>query len=561
MTTKSIQIFLIASTTLLFAACGGGSGDASTAAAANRNPVQVLTAPQQILTQHPLNFNVTTAFSDPDGDALSYQLALSNPVPGVSIVGTSVVGTPTGDNDFWVTGMVRDGKGGQLNVSIPFQVSMNASPVLTVPPSTMLVNVGTVVSHDVTLGGTMFSESDGDPISYQTTLSPAGHGLSVANNVVTGTFQDFGAVRVIVTASDTYGGNTTVSFLIAAPAPLPQPGPSLPATPYVYEDLKLPLPQILLPTSGGARFLDTTRESNQPTDAGATLGRVLFFDKRLSLTNTHSCSSCHKPEHGFADAQRFSVGVSGEPTKRNVMGLTNARYNLWGRYFSDERVDGLEALALLPIQEQTELGNTMEALIPKLSATTYYPALFQAAFGTQEITADRIARALAQFIRSLISYRARLDIAYPTANFFDEAAPLLTAQENAGRAIFAANCAICHWARVQVQFGAENNGLDAVPADLGAGFGRFRTPSLRNVARTAPYMHDGRFATLREVIEHYDNGVVASESLAYALRGSGSTSARRLNLTESEKIALEVFLNAGTDDAMLSDPKFQDPFR
>jgi cytochrome c peroxidase len=294
------------------------------------------------------------------------------------------------------------------------------------------------------------------------------------------------------------------------------------------------------------------RNNNETTNAGATLGRVLFYDKRLSITNTHSCASCHQQALGFADAEPFSAGVVGESTRRNAMALTNVRYNVQNLHFSDDRVEGLENLTLLPIQDDLELASSLELVEGKLRGTTFYPPLFNAAFGTPVINRDRIAKALAQFLRSLISYQAKFDRAYHVMVEGDIADPgsVLTAQELRGFDVYVeSKCDLCHQNDVHVTI-AHNSGLDLIPVDPGAGEGRFRPASLRNVGKSGPYMHDGRFANLREVIDFYDQGIQASPGLSPILTTLGEP--LRLNLSEDDKLALEAFLLTLTDESFLA---------
>jgi cytochrome c peroxidase len=195
----------------------------------------------------------------------------------------------------------------------------------------------------------------------------------------------------------------------------------------------------------------------------------------------------------------------------------------------------------------------------KLSAQSFYGPLFTAAFGDAAISSDRIARALAQFVRSMVSYRSKYDSAFVNgvANF----GATLTSQEEQGRQLFegAARCDTCHGTVAHVADSAKNNGLDAIVTDVGAGGGRFKAPSLRNIAVRGPYMHDGRFATLEQVVDHYDSGVQDSANLAPGLR-AGDGSPRRLNLSVTQKQALIAYLGTFTDTALTSDPKFADPF-
>jgi cytochrome c peroxidase len=423
----------------------------------------------------------------------------------------------------------------------------------------VLVATGSLVDMDVTRGLPV-----ADAQAFKVRLSPEAYGLSVAGHRVVGIFNGVGAVRVSVIATDHAGDRTVRELNIAAPAP--EPGrPELPARQFQYDDFQLRMPAAYLDSRrSGAPFWDTTPVSNPVTNAGATLGRVLFYDRRLSSTNTHSCGTCHQQKHGFSDPQPFSRGATGEPTRRNAMGLANVRYSLRNRYFADGRVRSLETLALLPIQDHIELANTLPNLVSKLRATDFYPALFQAAFGTPQIDAERIGRALAQFLRSLVSYRARVDAAYPDNGdeFFPKASSRFNAEENEGLGLLIeGNCLHCHVDRVLTMVDPSSNGLDEVSADPGQGGGLFRAASLRNIGQTAPYMHDGRFATLREVIDHYDHGIKPAASLSALLRVLNGDAPRRLNLTERQKRALEAILDTFTDRAMLEDPKFSDPFQ
>jgi cytochrome c peroxidase len=372
-------------------------------------------------------------------------------------------------------------------------------------------------------------------------------------------------VFVRVTADDGFGGSVEDVFALAAPV-VETRRPTLPATSFIYDDAQLTLPAIVKSSRQDfAPLWDTTRQSGNPTtNAGATLGRVLFYDKRLSIANMASCGSCHFQEHGFAAPEAFSHGPQGERTRRNVMGLTAVRYNFDDLYFGDRRVQGLERLVPLPIEEPTELGNPMSLLVPKLAATDFYPPLFEAAFGTPEVTADRIAKALAQFLRSMIAFDTRFDRAFQPVDPAEvpRAELVLNAQELRGAEIFHQSCALlCHAMGAQTMDISANNGLDLVPVDPGSGNGAFRSASLRNVAVTAPYMHDGRFATLRDVIEHYSTGAVDGPLTDMRMRGMVTTNPVTKNFSEADKDALEAFLHTFTDQQFLTDPKFSDPFQ
>ena len=343
---------------------------------------------------------------------------------------------------------------------------------------------------------------------------------------------------------------------------------TLPETPDNYTVLALP-PHLATPLIAGQ---DNTPAGNPVTDAGATLGRVLFHDKRLSANNSTSCASCHQAAHGFSDPRPLSTGFAGGLTSRNSMGLTSARYYPRRSFFWDERSPTLEHQVLQPIQNEIEMGMTLPALVAKLAAEPFYAELFTAAFGDSSITSDRISRALAQFVRSIVSTDSKYDqgVARNFANF--------TAEEQLGRQIFLgqvgnATCAACHGTDNFVPGNLNNNGLENPSVDLGVGAvtgnpadnGKFKVPSLRNIELTAPYMHDGRFATLEAVVEFYNSGVQAHPNLSAPLRnppGSpGAGQPRRLNLSTAQKAALVAFMKTLTDRAVTSDERFSDPFR
>src|SRR6185436_14538766 len=268
---------------------------------------------------------------------------------------------------------------------------------------------------------------------------------------------------------------------------------------------------------------DNMPGTNVTSDIGATLGRVLFYDKRLSFNQTIACASCHQREHGFSDPRKFSVGFNGGLTGRNSMGLTHARWYQRRHFFWDERANTLEDQVLMPIQNSVEMGMTLAALTNRLAAEPYYTNLFAATFGTPAVTSDRISRALAQFVRSIISTKSKYDTG--VSNTFVNFTP----QENQGRQIFFGNggCATCHGTdNFTPGPPLNNNGLEFPYVDLGVGAitsdprdnGKFKVPSLRNIELTAPYMHDGRFSTLEEVVEFYNSGVVDNPNLSPPLR-------------------------------------------
>jgi cytochrome c peroxidase len=338
--------------------------------------------------------------------------------------------------------------------------------------------------------------------------------------------------------------------------------PALPDSLDPYSDARVATPRhFLADVTGSALAEDNTPRDNRVTDAGATLGRVLFYDTRLSSDDRVSCSSCHRQEFGFADTARLSRGVGGALTRRHTMALANARYYHNARFFRDERAATLEAQVLQPIADPHEMGLSLDAMEAKLRATPYYPALFAAAFGGPGITRQRVALALSQFVRSLVSTRSRLDAVYRGGGPPDLS--VLTPEEREGRGLFngSAGCSRCHRTAALELDLPDNIGLDSVPADTGAGRGRFKTASLRNVALRPPYMHDGRFRTLDEVVAFYDSGINDQPNLDPRLRASlPGGSPLRLHLTATQRAAIVAYMGTFTDSVFLRDERFSNPF-
>lgn len=540
-------------------ACGGGG-------AANPNHAPVVASPngdQLRLIGFPYEYDVTKsglAFRDPDGDTLAYTVAVQSAGSWCDLGSSGFVLTGassfSGECEVMVT--ASDGRGGVVKDEFIVRTRKNQAPTVAAPNPNREVMPNTGIDYDATQGGQTFTDAEGHALTYEVSIVSAPAGFSVQGTRIIGMLSGPGFVKAKIVARDAFNGVTEDSFALVVPSIITA-RPTLPATPFVYEDLKLPLPSEFQVSSGGTHgFSDTTPPDNEITDAGAALGRVLFYDKRLSITNTHSCGSCHEQTRSFASSQRFPPGAVGVPTRRSPMALVDVRFNIRNRHFSDERVGTLEDLALMPIQDRDELGtSSLESLVHELEATDYYPPLFSAAFGSAAISSERIAKALAQFLRSMISYESPFDRAelsiLPDPPLGLQA---LTAEQQRGFAVFVAeqNCVSCHNRPTFMLLSPSNNGLDAVFTDPGAGEGKFRTPSLKNIAVSGPYMHDGRLATLREVIEHYNSGVQNSASVAPGL-------VQQRNMLEVDKVALEAFLNALTDDAFLTNPKFSDPFQ
>jgi cytochrome c peroxidase len=338
--------------------------------------------------------------------------------------------------------------------------------------------------------------------------------------------------------------------------------PDLPSTPYRYANVALPAHF----TQPG-RNHDNTPLNNPLTDDGATLGRVLFYDTRLSANSATSCASCHVQAHAFADPRPFSKGFDGAFTDRRAMPLVNLAYYQRARFFWDERAGNLEEMVLLPIQNRVEMGQQLERVVETLGRDAVYPVLFARAFGDSQITEQRIGKALAQFVRSIVSYQSRYDEGRARAQSAQDDFDNFTRQENRGKALFMRNCSTCHMKDGNEHFFVPtpaNTGLrgqdpaaDGGVADAtlrAADLGSFKSPSLRNVEVTAPYGHDGRFATLDALIDHYSENTFVDPNLGYMVPVGP------LKFTASEKAALIAFLKTLTDRRILTDPKFSNPF-
>lgn len=355
---------------------------------------------------------------------------------------------------------------------------------------------------------------------------------------------------------------------------------NLPETPFNYA---ITLPAYFTTNAAGGPpssiiGLDNTPLTNPTTNDGATLGRVLFYDKNLSLNRTTACASCHQQAKGFSDDNVHSIGFLSGTTRRHSMTLIDAKYYQRGRFFWDERAATLEAQVLQPLQDATEMGLTLAQITERVSGQVYYNQLFINAFGTNTITTDRVSKALAQFVRSIESYQSKYDVGRALATSQVVNFSNFTAQENQGKALFfqsipngGGGCIGCHTTEAFVgsNNSPQNNGLDATSTtDLGAGevftpvanfTGRFKTSTLRNIELTAPYMHDGRFATLDQVVEHYNSGIQNHPTLANALKTPQGTPIK-LNFTTVQKAALVAFMKTLTDNTIATEPRWSNPF-
>ncbi|MBK8339091.1 MAG: c-type cytochrome [Flavobacteriales bacterium] len=311
---------------------------------------------------------------------------------------------------------------------------------------------------------------------------------------------------------------------------------------------------------------------NPITVKGVELGRFLFYEERLSGDNSLSCGSCHSPQAAFTDdGNQFSTGIDGSIGTRNSMALINLGWDNF--YFWDGRAATLEQQILEPVVNPIEMHETWPNAAGKLQADSAYRDLFIEAFDAEQIDSTLVARAIAQFLRTMISANSKLDKVMRGEAFFtqeEQRGVTLTQLEGGDPDLglggqSGADCFHCHSqaAGLFTNGQMENNGLDSVFTDLGAGAvtgnpqdnGKFKVPTLRNVALTAPYMHDGRFQTMEEVVEHYNSGGTPSATISPFMKFTQGG----LQLPPSDKQALIAFLNTLTDMDFVNDPRFQDP--
>jgi cytochrome c peroxidase len=326
---------------------------------------------------------------------------------------------------------------------------------------------------------------------------------------------------------------------------------------------------------------DNTTNGNQIDDKIATLGRVLFYDKKLSANNLIACASCHKQEKAFGDDATQSVGLNGGLTGRHSMRLINSRFSDEIKFFWDERATTLENQTTKPIQDHVEMGFSgtdgdpdFNDLITKLSDVDYYQELFKFAFGDETITELRTQLALAQFIRSIQSFDAKFDIGIVQVNNPNDNFPNFTAQENLGKRLFidppnmnGAGCAGCHTGNeFDIDPNSRNNGIIGVAGSTTEiDLTNLRAPTLRDLVNpdgnlNGPLMHDGSLKTLLDVINHYDAipNNSANTDLDNRLRPGGNP--QMLNLTNDEKAAIEAFLKTLTGIDVYTNEKWSNPF-
>jgi cytochrome c peroxidase len=311
---------------------------------------------------------------------------------------------------------------------------------------------------------------------------------------------------------------------------------------------------------------------NKLTIQGVKLGRMLFYEKMLSSNNTQACASCHFQQFAFSDTARFSIGVKGLKGNRNAMSAVNMAWNTNG-FFWDGRSELLRHQSLKPILDELEMNETLDNVIAKLNASESYKNQFFRAFGSNEITSNKISLALEQFMNSIVSSNSKYD------KYVRKELSLDSSEERGRKLFFAeynpnfpqisgADCAHCHAGDNFSNNKYMNNGLktEAEMLDIGRekvtkmalDKGKFKVPTLRNIALTAPYMADGSLQTLEEVVEHYNSGIKASTTLdatlEYTRTGGG------LKLTPQNKADLVAFLKTLTDTELIKDTRYGNPF-
>lgn len=330
------------------------------------------------------------------------------------------------------------------------------------------------------------------------------------------------------------------------------------------EDLFTPVAYTLeTPTLFSEKLIEPIIPTNNPlTQEGVLLGKKLFFEKLLSGNNTQSCATCHNPQNAFANQEQFSIGIDGNKGFRNTMPLFNLAWNFNERFNWDGSEFGLENQAFEPVTNPIEMHANWKNVSQKLQNHPAYPSLFKQAFGTSKIDSVSITKAIAQFERTLISANSKFD------KYLKGDVSLTSAEKN-GFNVFMneakGDCFHCHgsdnnplWTDNQFH----NNGLDSNFSDLGLGAktgdpadnGKFKSPSIRNLAFTAPYMHDGRFSTLEEVINHYSEGLKSSETIDPLMK---KVQQGGVQLSAKDKTDLKAFLLTLSDTDFVKNPNFK----
>ena len=462
----------------------------------------------------------------------------------------------------------------------------NSAPVLASANADQAASLGVAFTYDATQNETTFTDADGDTLSYTVSFDPAANGLTSTAGVISGTPADDVTITANITADDGNGGSAVDSFSIITtnPAAIDQDGILGKFAGRIdLENLDNYANQTI------PDYITKLNEGGNPvTDAGATLGRVLFYDKALSIDDTISCSSCHQQSEGFSDPRTVSEGVEGGLTSRHSMRLVHTQFADETNFFWDERANSHEAQETQPIEDHNEHGFSGENgrpflsdLIVKLEALEYYQELFTFAFGDAAITEERLQLALAQFTKSIYAFDSKFDIGRSQANDNRANFANYTADENAGKLLFlsppangGAGCQGCHRApEFDIAQNRDHNGVFGVAgSSTEIDLTNTRSPSLREMIKpngqpNGPFMHDGSLATLLDVVNHYDDIQAPTtepertdwiNSIDGRLINNGQP--QQLNLTDTEKAQLVAFLQTLSGTDIYTHAKWSDPF-
>lgn len=423
-----------------------------------------------------------------------------------------------GELDGWAFHLARDTNAAQITIPVPLNLTNETTLQLDFDLAAVL-NAPRPLSFKA--DGSSTHSRDGDPIA-----------AALVHNLI-GAFN----VRHVVQLTDE-------QIAIEKPKPL-----FLPAkfTPYPFEISSIfPVPEL--------------PRDNPLTVERVELGKKLFFDARISINNRQSCADCHSPAKAFTDGRSIARGAEGALGQRNTMPLFNLAWK--SEFFWDGRAKSIREQVLQPIQNPVEMHQSLSNLVTRLASADNYPSLFSAAFGTPEITAEKVSLALENYLLTLTSFGSKFDRVLRGADQFTpqerRGFELFSTEYDPRRGQYGADCFHCHGGPLFQSQAFANNGLDAVFEDPGrekvtgkaSDLGKFAVPSLRNVALTGPYMHDGRFRTLDEVVEHYVSGVKRSATLDPNLAKHPDGG---LPLTPEDKKALVAFLKTLTDEKYLYD--------
>lgn len=475
------------------------------------------------------------------------------------------------------------GGGGTSTTTTP--VATNQAPTVASANNNQSTVQGAAFNYDATQGGATFTDADGDTLTYSAAYAPAAQGLTDTAGVISGTPTTTGTVTVTLTANDGNGGTVSDSFTITIAASATDQ-------------------DAILATFNGTINLDSldnyanqtvpnyitkiNTNGNPSTDAGATLGRVLFYDVALSTDDTVSCASCHLQSHGFSDPDIQSEGVEGGLTGRHSMRLVNTQFADETNFFWDERAASQEDQETQPLEDHNEHGFSGQNgrpdfadLIIKMEALEYYQELFTFVYGDATVTQSRIGEALAEFVKSIHSFDSKYDTGRAQVNNNNDNFPNFTNDENTGKNLFmqapnngGAGCDVCHRApEFDIRPGSDHNGVVGIAGSAaGQDLTNTRSPSLRDVVRVdgssnGPFMHDGSLASLLDVINHYDSIQVPTtepertnflNTIDNRLIPGGN--GQNLNLSNTEKAQLTAFLQTLSGSNIYTDEKWSDPF-